>query len=72
MQDIQTAIVLLSIIVGLLSAGYIVLLTLVIILLIKLRRIANQAEVAMSNIANISKWFSPTKLIDELVSLFHK
>lgn len=72
MQDMQTAIILLSVIVCLLSAGYIVLLTVVIVLLIKLRRIADQAETAMANIADMSKWLSPTKLINELVSLFRK
>lgn len=72
MQDMQTAIILLSVIVCLLLAGYIVLLTVVIVLLIKLRRIADQAETAMANIADMSKWLSPTKLINELVSLFRK
>ncbi|NCU29661.1 hypothetical protein EOM60_03550 [Candidatus Saccharibacteria bacterium] len=70
MQDLQTVIVLLTVIVTLLSVGNLVLLGVIIALLLKIRGIANQAEKAMSNISRVTEWFSPAKVYEEIANLF--
>ncbi len=70
MQDLQTVITLLTVIVTLLSIGNLVLLGVIIALLLKIRGIANQAGKTISNISKVTEWLSPTKVYEEIASLF--
>lgn len=72
MQDMQTAIILLSIIVGLLSVVIVALLGVAIALLLKLRQIAKRVDTITTNVARASEWFSPTKVFSEIGKLFGK
>lgn len=70
MQDLQTVITLLTVIVTLLSIGNLVLLGVIIALLLKIRGIANQAGKTISNISKVTEWLSPTKVYEGIASLF--
>lgn len=72
MQDVQTAIILLSIIVGLLSIVIIALLGVMIVLLVKLRQVAKRVDAITTNVARVTEWFSPTKVFGEVAKLFKK
>ena len=72
MQDMQTVIVLLSIIVTILSAMVIVLLVLVTVLLVKIRKIALTVDTVTTNIVKATEWLSPTKVFSEISQLFGK
>ncbi len=72
MQDMQTVIVLLSIIVTILSVMVIVLLGFVVVLLVKLRKIAVTVDTVTTNIARATEWLSPTKVFSEISQLFGK
>lgn len=72
MQDMQIAITLLSIIVGLLSVVIIALLSILIALLLKIRQLARRVDVITTNVARASEWLSPTKVFSEISQLFRK
>lgn len=72
MQDMQTVIVLLSIIVTILSVMVIALLGVMIALLIKTRRIIQRVDDVTANIAKATEWLSPTKMFGEIMRLFGK
>lgn len=72
MQDMQTAIILLSIIVGILSFVILVLLGLLIALLVKVNRITKRIDSITINIAKATEWFSPTKVFNGIANLFGK
>ncbi len=72
MQDMQTVIVLLSIIVTILSIMVVVLLALAIVLLVKIRKIASTVDTVTTNIARATEWLSPAKVFKEISQLFGK
>lgn len=72
MQDMQTVIILLSVLVGLLSLVVLVLLGVVIALLLKVRRIAKKVDAVTTNLARASEWLSPSKVFSEIRQLFRK
>lgn len=70
MQDMQTVIILLSVITGLLSIMILALLGALIALLIKLRQLAARVDAVTTNIAKATEWLSPTKVFREVAQLF--
>ena len=70
MEDMQTVIILLSVIVGLLSFVILVMLIAMISLLIKLNRFARRVDAVTANVARASEWLSPTKVFSEVKNLF--
>lgn len=72
MQDMQTVMVLLSIIVGLLSAVILVLLAVMIALLVKIRQVAKRIDTVTAGLARATEWFSPAKVFKEIAGLFGK
>lgn len=72
MQEMQTAIILLTIIVSLLSIGNLVLFVVVIALLVKLKGAVSQIDRTMSNVAQATQWLAPSKIISEIAQLFRK
>ena len=73
MEDMQTVIILMTVVIIIHSVTIIVLFGVIIIsLLTKLKRLVNQAEAAVSNIAQATEWLSPVKLFTEVVQLFRK
>lgn len=72
MQDMQTVIILLSVIVGILSLVIIALLGVVIALLVKARQIAQRVDDVTTNVAKVTEWLSPAKFVGEIASLFNR
>lgn len=72
MQDMQTVIILLSIIVGILSIVIVVLLGLIITLLIKVNRVTKRIDSITTNFAKATEWLSPSKVFSGIASLFGK
>lgn len=72
MEDMQTVIILMTVVIIIHSVTIIVLFGVIISLLTKLKRLVNQAEVAVANIAQATEWLSPVKLFTEVVQLFRK
>ena len=72
MEDMQTVIILMTVVIIIHSVTIIVLFGVIISLLTKLKRLVNHAEVAVSNIAQATEWLSPVKLFTEVVQLFCK
>lgn len=72
MQDMQTVIVILSVIVGILSLMTIALMGLVIALLVKARQIARRVDEVTTNVAKASEWLSPKKVFDGIAGLFNR
>lgn len=72
MEDIQTAIVLLTVIVGTLSVVIVILMGVIIALLVKLRSIARKVDTVTANVAKATEWLSPTKVVSEIARLFKK
>lgn len=72
MEDIQTAIVLLTVIVGILSVVIVILMGVIIALLVKLRSIARKVDTVTANVARATEWLSPTKVVSEIARLFKK
>lgn len=70
MEDMQTVIILLSVIVGLLSFVILAMLVAMISLLIKLNRFAQRVDTVTANVARASEWLSPTKVFSEVKNLF--
>lgn len=72
MEDMQTVIILMTIVIIIHSVTIIVLFGVIIALLTKLKRLVNHAEATVSNIAQATEWLSPVKLFTEVVQLFRK
>lgn len=72
MEDMQTVIILLSVITGLLSLMTLALLGALIALLIKLRQLAARVDAVTTNIAKATEWLSPTKVFREVAQLFKR
>lgn len=72
MEQMQTAIILLSVLVGLLSVVIVALMAVVIALLIKIRNIAKTVDTVTANMARATEWLSPTKVFGEIGKLFRK
>ncbi len=72
MEDMQTVIILLTVIVGILSIMVIILMSLIIVLLVKLRKIAQKVDYVTTNIAKATEWLSPMKIVSEIARLFKK
>lgn len=72
MEDMQTVIILLSVVAGLLSVMTLVVLGVLIALLIKLRQLATRVDTVTTNIAKATEWFSPSKVFGEVARLFKK
>jgi len=71
-EDIQTTIILLSIIVGLLSVIIVALLVVVITLLVRINAIMKSVGRITTNGASATEWLSPTKVFSEISGLFRK
>ncbi len=72
MSPIEVSIVLLTVVVVLLSVVILALLISAVVLLVKLRRIANQAEEITQNVAAATAWLSPTTVFSAAVRAFRK
>ncbi len=72
MQDMQTVVILLSIIVGLLSLVILALLGVMIALLVKLRKVAKRVDEAAANVVKVTEWLSPAKVFAGISSLFNR
>lgn len=72
MQEVQTAIVLLSIITGILSVIIIVLIGVIIAILIRLRQVIARIDRIASNISDATEWLSPVKVFKSIKQLFNK
>lgn len=72
MEDMQTVIILMTVVIIIHSVTIVVLFGVIISLLTKLKRLVNQAEAAVSNIAQATEWLSPVKLFTEVARLFRK
>lgn len=72
MEDMQTVIILLSVITGLLSLMTLALLGALIALLVKLRQLAARVDAVTTNIAKATEWLSPTKVFREVAQLFKR
>lgn len=71
-MDMQTAVTLLTVAVILLSTVMVVLLGLVITLLLKVRKIANNLDNVLKNVATASEWLVPAKVLGQITKLFRK
>jgi len=69
MEDMQTVIILMTAVIVVHSVAIIILFSIIISLLVKLKRIASQAETAAHNIAQATEWLSPRKVFTEAYSL---
>ena len=72
MEDMQTVIILLSVITGLLSLMTPALLGALIALLVKLRQLAARVDAVTTNIAKATEWLLPTKVFREVAQLFKR
>lgn len=72
MQDMQTVIALLSVIVVILSVVVLTLLGLIIAAIVKLKKIMNQVDVISNNLVQATEWLAPAKIVSEIVKLFRK
>lgn len=72
MQEVQTAIILLSIITGILSVVVIVLIGIIIAILFRLRQLIARIDNIASNISDATEWLSPIKVVKSIKKLFNK
>lgn len=72
MEDMQTVIILLTIIVGILSVVVVALMSVTIALLIKVNNIAKKVDMVTANVAKATEWLSPMKIVSEIANLFKK
>ena len=72
MQEVQTAIILLSIITVILSVVVIVLIGIIIAILFKLRQLIARIDNIASNISDATEWLSPIKIVKSIKKLFNK
>ena len=71
-MDTQTTITLLTIAVLLLSTVVVVILGILIAVLLKIRKITQNIDAVMQNVAEASEWLTPTKVLSQIVNLFRK
>lgn len=71
-MDTQTTITLLTIAVLLLSTVVVVILGIVIAILLKVRKITQNVDALMQNLAEASEWLTPAKVLGQIVNLFRK
>lgn len=72
MEDMQTVIILMTVVIVIHSVTIIVLFGVIIALLTKLKRLVNRAEAVTHNIAQATEWLSPVKVFTEVARLFRK
>ena len=72
MEDMQTVIILMTAVIVVHSVAIIILFSIIISLLVKLKRIASQAETAAHNIVQVTEWLSPRKVFTEASRLFRR
>lgn len=70
MDQIQLAIVLLTVLVTILSVILIVLLALVVVVLVKLNKLATEAKQITENISSATAWLSPTTVFSAAIRAF--
>lgn len=70
MDQIQLAIVLLTVLVTILSVILIVLLVLVVVVLAKLNKLADEAKQITDNISAATAWLSPTTVFSAAIRAF--
>lgn len=68
----EPVLTLLVILIVMLAVIIIVFLTAVVVLLIRVNKIMKNISAIVDSVADISSWFSPAKVIGELVGLFRK
>lgn len=68
----EPVLTLLVILIVMLAVVIIVFLTAITLLLIRVNRTMKKVSAIVDNVADISSWFSPAKVIGELVRLFRK
>lgn len=71
-MDTQTTITLLTIAVLLLSTVVVVILGIVIAILLKVRKITQNFDAILENVAQASEWLTPAKVLGRIVNLFRK
>ena len=72
MEDMQTVIILMTVVIIIHSVTIIVLFGVIISLLTKLKRLVNRAEAVTLNIAQATEWLSAVKVFTEVARLFRK
>jgi len=72
MSESSTIITLLTITVILLSVVIVVMLGVITVLVVRVNRIAKHIESVSNNIAQVTEWFSPVKLISTVVDVFRR
>lgn len=72
MSPVEVAIILLTVIVVMLSVIIVILLSLIVAVLMKVRRLAERAEVITQNVASATAWLSPTTVFSAAVRAFRK
>ncbi len=72
MDPIEVAIVLLTVVVVILSVITLVLLALVVTILMKLRKLADRAELVTQNLVSATAWLSPTTVFSAAARAFRK
>ncbi|KKW04851.1 MAG: hypothetical protein UY35_C0003G0028 [Candidatus Saccharibacteria bacterium GW2011_GWC2_48_9] len=70
MEQIEVAIILLTILITVISAVLIALLVLVVIVLTKLNKLTNEARSITENISSATAWLSPTTVFSAAVRAF--
>jgi hypothetical protein len=71
-MDTQTTITLLTIAVLLLSTVVVVILGITIAILLKIRKITENIDAVMQNVAQASEWLTPAKVLGQIANLFRK
>ncbi len=71
-MDTQIVITLLTISVTLLSLCIVTLLALAIIVLVKIRKITQNLDNVIQNVAAASEWLVPGKIISQIINVFRK
>ena len=70
-MDVSTAIILLTINVIVLSIVIIALIIVAIILVAKLNKVASNVQETTANVANITGWFTPSKVFGEIINVIN-
>lgn len=71
-MEIQTAITLLTVIVGLLTLVIVALLAALIVFAVKLTKLIASVEDVARNVSEATAWFTPAKVLGTIVKLFNK
>ncbi|MDO5344064.1 MAG: hypothetical protein Q4F02_04125 [Candidatus Saccharibacteria bacterium] len=72
MEEMQTVIILMTVVIIIHSVMIIVLFGIMIALLVKLKRIAGQVEATTKNLAQATEWLSPVKVFSSALSAFKR